>query len=231
MTAEINYRRITIGLAISAFALFLAFGWGQIDLYVTNLFYDASIGDFPLRRSEFTDVYLYQGAKKAAFLLAFILIAMAFHEIRKGKTGLTYRHLSVGVLGSILIPLSAQILKNLTGMECPWSLDLYGGSLTHQPLALALTAPKGAGRCFPAGHSTGGFYLFAWAFMWTGINRQKTIFLAILGIIAGLLMGLTRIAQGAHFVSHVLWSAWFSVLIAMLLHWVLIGSRTSKIVS
>lgn len=231
MTAKINYFRFVIILAILAAVLFLVFGWGQIDLYVTNLFYDPLIRDFPLRRSKFTDLYLYQGAKKAATALAVILIVMAFYEIRKGKTGLTYRHLTVGVLGSILIPLSAQILKNLTGMECPWSLDLYGGSLTHQPLALALTAPKGAGRCFPAGHSTGGFYLFAWALVWAGINRQKTIFFAVLGIIAGLLMGLTRIAQGAHFVSHVLWSAWFSVLIAMLLHWMLIGLRTSRISS
>ncbi len=96
------------------------------------------------------------------------------------------------------------------------ALFLIGPEPTQTVIA-ALFQHDGHGQCFPAGHASGGFYLFAWAVAIAGFSSSLARFVAVAGLISGLVMGLTRVAQGAHFLSHVLWSAWVSAALTLLL--------------
>ena len=64
------------------------------------------------------------------------------------------------------------------------------------------------GCCFPSGHAAAGFSLIALAFAGLAMGNRK---LRSAGLTAALFAGsafsVVRIAQGAHFLSHNLWSA------------------------
>lgn len=205
-----------VWLLLSAIGLLTAFQDGVIDRAIAGWFYDPILMDFPIRQSQFVDMFLYQGAKIFMTIVACVLTVIGIVLIRR-RGVFTVRHLAVGVLGSLGIPVLMSILKSLTGIDCPWSIDQFGGTKPYETLWQALSTPGGTGRCFPAGHSAGGFVLFAWASAFGVFGRPWRDRLALIGVVLGGLMGLTRMAQGAHFLSHILWSAWFAVLFTMLL--------------
>jgi membrane-associated PAP2 superfamily phosphatase len=82
----------------------------------------------------------------------------------------------------------------------------FGG--LEQARQFWFTAPADAGSCFPGGHAAGGFALVAiyFAGMVAGNRRLERAGL-VLVLLAGTSFSLVRIAQGAHFLSHNLWSA------------------------
>jgi membrane-associated PAP2 superfamily phosphatase len=107
------------------------------------------------------------------------------------------------------------LLKQLTNVDCPWSLARFGG--THAYVALLGHRPPGAERvaCFPGAHSSGGFALMCFYFA----LRDRAAGAARLGLVLGLTVGAVfafgQEARGAHFLSHDLASAavvWFTQL-------------------
>jgi membrane-associated PAP2 superfamily phosphatase len=72
-------------------------------------------------------------------------------------------------------------------------------------------------KSFPSGHASMGFYLMAPAFLLYRRRRAWAFAFLLLGLAAGLALGIARIAQGAHFPSDVLWSAGMVYLSGLLL--------------
>ena len=109
------------------------------------------------------------------------------------------------------------LLKHVTNKHCPWSLDIYGGQVPYTGLFETYLSHLGTGQCFPAGHAAGGFMWFSWAMaLWFIYPRLAKIILLI-AIVLGLILGISRMMQGAHFFSHVLWTAWFAWFISLIL--------------
>ena len=59
--------------------------------------------------------------------------------------------------------------------------------------------------------------LFSWAVALWIIQPKLAKFSLYLAVALGVVMGVARMMQGAHFLSHVLWTAWFSWAISMML--------------
>lgn len=120
------------------------------------------------------------------------------------------------LLLSIALGTSAvALLKETTNINCPRSLAEFGGQRPYIHLfAERLTAEPRA-RCFPGGHSSSGFALFALYFLYLKRNgRVARMFLA-LALAVGTLFAFGQEARGAHFLSHDIWSAaimWFACL-------------------
>ena len=97
-------------------------------------------------------------------------------------------------------------LMDISAFHCPWDLKSFGGFADYG--SGWFVSPVQAGRCFPSGHAAGGFSLVA--LMFAGIAADHTR-LRTIGLVAALCAGtafsVVRIAQGAHFLSHNLWSA------------------------
>jgi membrane-associated PAP2 superfamily phosphatase len=110
----------------------------------------------------------------------------------------------------MLIPLGIATLKQLISRHCPWDMVDFGGFAPYLHLLDTPPTTIKAGVCFPAGHASAGFLWIVWGVALRPAGRGP----ARLGLVAGLLLGgvlgVARMAQGAHFLSHTLWSLWFA---------------------
>lgn len=109
------------------------------------------------------------------------------------------------------------VFKDHWGRPRPRQVAEFGGKWEFQPFAEQGVA--GRGKSFPCGHSSAGYYFVACYFL----LRRRHLRLAILslaGTVAfGTLIGIARMAAGAHFASDVAWSAFFPALAAFLLYY------------
>lgn len=95
-------------------------------------------------------------------------------------------------------------------------LDIFALLILTVPFTDPMRYAAKPGRCWPSGHASAGFCLFAWYFAALRLERRRVALYLLAGVIViGSLLSVGRVAQGAHFVSHCLWSAavcWFVTL-------------------
>ncbi len=107
------------------------------------------------------------------------------------------------------------LLKNISNVDCPRSLDLFGGNRPYVHLFADRPDDLPRARCFPGGHSSSGFALFALYFALRDRNRALALAGLALALSVGSLFAFGQQARGAHFLSHDAWSAaiaWFACL-------------------
>jgi membrane-associated PAP2 superfamily phosphatase len=155
------------------------------------LFFDAAPRRFPLKDSWLLAKAGHEGLKW--LMLAFWAACLAWRPLR------------LGALYMALAAAAVTLLKDSSPYSCPWDLLEWGGR--H--------APPGPGRCLPAGHPVGGFALFGLYFALRPDRPRAAR--AALGAAwtIGLAAGLVQVARGAHFASHVLWTAWVAWAVAL----------------
>ena len=204
-------------LTLAALLLLTVFELTSIDFWLNDFFYNPELKEFGLRSHPFMTQVMHHGMKTAMYVLGVASIVFAIWTLKVGKTLLTARHVWVGSLGVIVIPALVALLKHLTNKHCPWSLDVYGGSVPYTGLFETHLSQFGTGQCFPAGHAAGGFMWFAWAIALWFIYPKLAKIIFYFAILLGFTLGVSRMMQGAHFFSHVLWTAWFSWVISLVL--------------
>jgi membrane-associated PAP2 superfamily phosphatase len=120
------------------------------------------------------------------------------------------------------------LLKAFSARQCPWNLQEYGGFAPH--FALFDAVPHGAapGHCFPSGHASTGFCLLAFYFAGLALDNRRLARVGLWGsLAAGMILGMGRVAQGAHFFSHNLWSALVCWLVILALYIAIMGTAES----
>jgi membrane-associated PAP2 superfamily phosphatase len=206
-------------------ALLLALERTAIDDTITGWFFDRSAGAFPLRYNAFFEVIAHQYMKElvivvACCVIAVFLLSFVLPELKPRRRLLLFLSLSL-----TLAPLAVVLLKATSVRHCPWNLLEYGGFAPHLTLFDAVPAGLTPGHCFPAGHASAGFCLMAFYFAARALHKPRLARIALIGgIVAGLGLGLGRIAQGAHFFSHVLWSGLVCWLVIIVLHSLILPS-------
>lgn len=197
-------------LIVSALLLLLVFENTSLDMDIARHLYDPGQGEFPLRHHWLFDYVLHHGMKQASY----VAVAGALYFCYLGWKGelawLPRRNALLAALGMLLIPIGTTILKDLTHRHCPWDLVDFGGFAPYLPLLAPPPEGIKAGQCFPAGHASAGFLWIVWALALRPAGRRLARFGLALGLGLGGVMGLARMAQGAHFLSHTLWSLWFA---------------------
>lgn len=105
--------------------------------------------------------------------------------------------------------------KDHWGRPRPRQVTQLGGTMAfHQPWQPG-PAPKNSS--FPAGHPSAAFYMSVPYFVLRRTRPSQALLWLWGGFAFGLLMGATRIIQGGHFLSDVVWSAGFVYLTALVL--------------
>jgi membrane-associated PAP2 superfamily phosphatase len=117
--------------------------------------------------------------------------------------------LAVGIVGG---------LKALTNVDCPWDIAGFGG---HNPLVPLLAdrpdyLPRA--RCFPGAHSSSGFALFCFYFLWKDDAPRRARWALAAALLTGFAFAAGQEARGAHFLSHDLASAAIVWLVQLLLY-------------
>ncbi len=196
---------LALGVPLALMVLLLTFDPGNIDLRIEHLFYSPDAGFVGKRFWWFEDV-LHDGAKQGVIVIAVTAITgfmLSFFPTRFAiwRRQLGYVVLAMAMSTSIVMP-----LKNLTQVHCPWSLTEFGGTETHSPLLGPRAPTSKPGKCWPGGHASGGFSLLAFYFVFRD-RRQRWARLALLGALGlGIVFSLGRTMQGAHFISHNVWT-------------------------
>lgn len=206
--------RFWIGLPIALMALLLIVDVPHLDFALAHLFYDPH-GGFIGRHSQFLEDVLHDRAKQAVILLGVLaiagfLVSLLPTRVRRIRRPLGYLVLALGLSTAIVSP-----LKAVTAVQCPWSLSEFGGVEPYSPLLGHHPFVEKAGRCWPGGHASAGFSLLALFFA----LRDRRPRLARVALIGALLLGsvfsLGRMMQGAHFLSHNVWTLLFDWMISV----------------
>jgi membrane-associated PAP2 superfamily phosphatase len=184
--ADAADRRLALELAflgIAAAAIWLVVEHLGLDRWITALAYDAPSHRFPLQHSQALEIALHEWLKWA--MVALWAACLAWRPLRRGAIYMA------------LAAAAVLLLRAWSAHACPWDLPQYGGA-----------SPAGPGRCSPAAHPLVGFALFG---LYFALRRERpTAARAALAAawIIGLGAGAIQVARGAHFASHVLWTAW-----------------------
>lgn len=111
--------------------------------------------------------------------------------------------LATFILGPAL--LVNAVFKDNWGRPRPDALSTFGGHEAYVP-PLKFNA-AGDGKSFPSGHSSVGFSLLVFWLIWRRKSQRISHLLFVSIMTFGVLMGFSRMASGAHFLSDVFWSA------------------------
>lgn len=206
-TYAVWFKHLLLSLIFGVFML-LVYPTLQLDKYVTDLFFDENLRQFPLKHHPFFDQWAHTNLKWLMALIALgsLLVSVAGYCLPELKP--IQRLLFWVFVGMVISTTTVAILKHYNQHGCPWDLEMYGGDLPF--FELFSNPPSGveAGRCFPAGHPSGGFSLSAFYFAFMHNKPRFANGMLWIAISTGLFMGLVQIMRGAHFLSHVLWSGW-----------------------
>jgi membrane-associated PAP2 superfamily phosphatase len=200
-----------VALAASAIALSLSLGDGRLDLTIARWFFDDVRRVFPLTNDWLLKTVLHDGARmlSAVAALALLGVAVTTWLTRKPRTLHAHResllYVSFAtVAGAAIVGLA----KHFSSHACPWDLALFGGTAPYHPLLVAHAALLNVDGCFPAAHPLAGYAWLAVGFALYPVERRRAWQSWAVALALGTLFGAVQIARGAHFLSHVLWSAW-----------------------
>lgn len=197
--------RLTLGVPLLLMALMLVFDMTPIDFRLEHLFYQPGVG-FIGRKSYWLENILHDRVKQAVIALSVALflafVASWFYApLRQWRRSLGYVVLALSLTTSVVMP-----LKIATGVHCPWSLSDFGGSETYTPLLAHRAETDKPGLCWPGGHASTGFSLIALFFALRDRRIKAARVALVLALTLGVVLSLGRMAQGAHFLSHNLWT-------------------------
>ena len=114
------------------------------------------------------------------------------------------------------------VLKNHMGRPRPFQVKQFGGTYDFLPAASLNSTCGDNCASFVSGHAAMGFYLMS--FYWVGRQRRWLV----LGISAGLLVGLARMAMGGHFLSDVLFAGLMVHFTARGLAWLILPRTLAR---
>lgn len=174
-----------------------------LDLTVSGWFYQRPPGFFLAKETLF--IFLYEFVPLMVYLLEValpLIILLGFSPLQRYL--IAHRKPAVYLALVLLLGpglLVNEVFKNHWGRARPGQIVEFGGDRTFT--AAGVLGDQCERNCsFVCGHASMGFYFLSFGYLFP---RQRRRWLGI-GIGLGSLIGLARIAQGAHFISDVVFS-------------------------
>jgi lipid A 4'-phosphatase len=191
-------------LLAAALAAAVIFSTGTLDIAAARWFFRPDAVDhWPLAR-HFPWLILYRAASwitAALILTGLAAFALSLTRGRRHWRGAATLVLLAVVIGPGLI--GNALLKDHWQHPRPRDLIELGGSMHYVPSPLI---GHEGGASFPCGHCTVGFLFGLGWWIFRHRPRWAAVSLAA-GLTIGTLLGVGRMAAGAHFLSDVIWSA------------------------
>ena len=209
---------LVIPLVAAGLVLWVIYLLG-IDERITRLFFDPVTQQFPLRNHWFLEVVMHRWAKYAVVILGVAVLAAYLLSFRIAALASLRRVLLFLVLAMGLSSGTVSYLKSVSHKQCPYDLKMYGGYAPYT--ALFEKTPQGVkpGRCWPGGHSSAGFCLMAFYFAGLHLRNKRLASWGLYGGFGlGFVLGMGRVLQGAHFLSHHIWTALICWLVMLALY-------------
>jgi len=205
-----------IWLVAASLVTSLVFAPGSLDITLAGWFYwpDAT-EHWPLAR-QLPWSLLYRAATWITAMLVIAALAALVASFTVARR--PWRRSAVLVLLGVAIGpglLANAVFKDHWQHPRPRDIVEFGGPLHYAPSPLP---GRESGASFPCGHCSAGFmYACGW---WIWRRRRPAWAAASLlaGLVLGLLLGVGRMAAGAHFFSDIIWSALLAFAVLHVLH-------------
>jgi len=229
------YPNSLLYLLTQVFGVTLLIGWlahvanvSGINTSISRYFFDTASRSFPSRGdlvlSAFSEASIWLLPVALALISGFL--ALLSHNVK------TLKPLRA-VLWSIfavacLTPVLADGIKHYTTLPHPFELAMFGG---YENPPTSIWAPSGhaAGNALPSVHAVAGFILLCLYFSGWALDKPRLRWGGLLvGIVMGFALGFMRIAQGAHFLSQILWSCAMAWLLCSIVFYPLIARRPAS---
>lgn len=176
---------------------------GGLDLYLARSIANLEGGTtgFAWEHSFWLDDVLHEGGrylvKRMFFVnLALLLLSFFINYLKPWRRAFAF--VAIATLLSTSVVAS---LKHLTTLPCPGALAEFGGTRAWVSLSQVFSPQLPAGRCYPAGHASGGYAWICLAFLFPFGTRR--FYLALVpGLLLGVVFGIAQQFRGYHFLSH-----------------------------
>ena len=219
---RINRKRHLIGSVLLLVGMLLMLentGW---DLAIQGMFYRN--GQWLVDNTQPVIRFFFYDAPKTLLVLyaILILLALVLSWFVKPLQRFRTRNNVFILICLLLVPAIVGLGKKDTHVHCPYQLQEFGGDVPYVTLFQANKVDT-PGRCFPAGHASGGFALLTLILIATTRRRQIA---ALAGTMAlGWAMGGYQMLNGRHFLSHTLTTILLAWIIVLIVHLLLFGKR------
>jgi membrane-associated PAP2 superfamily phosphatase len=185
-----------------------------LDHVLTGLFYDPATQHFPLKDQAFWAVVMHAGLKYLSLALWFALLLWWISLRRRPARQPLRQAMGFTLIVTLLAALVVSSLRAISPHSCPWDLSAFGGTAEYFRFFDAVPLNPGPGRCAPSGHAASGFVWLTGYIALRGVDRKAAYVALAFSLVLGILTGLTQLARGAHFLSHVLLTAWICFAVA-----------------
>ncbi len=198
------FRRDVIIPLIILFFLTLLFQTTTLEIDILKNFFDPQRGWFLKNSEPWKFLYLY-GPIPALILagggLLVFLSGFFCERIKKYSREGLFLFLVMVVGPGLIVNVC---LKDHWGRPRPRQTKEFNGKLSYH--RIWQKGEAGVGRSFPSGHASTGFYLFTPYFILRKKRKGWAYLFLFAGIFSGILIGLARMIQGAHYITDIIWS-------------------------
>lgn len=185
---------------------------GGIDMAVARTVWSLFDGQFP-RNQWFLQAVMHEGMRTLTTLTLTGAVLLALLMRWRRFASLDPVRLQVFAVTAVAFVGGIAALKAHTTFACPWALGQFGGTRAWLDYADVFNvAQYGKGRCFPAGHSSGGYAWLGLAFAFATTRQELWRRMAVL-IWPGVVLSCAQILRGAHFLSHELTTLGLALLV------------------
>ena len=204
-----------VAIALMATALF---AFTDLDIVSIRSFYHPELSDSWPVASEPVWSLFYRSAPWVTGFLSVVGAALLVIGVVRTQLG-RFRLYGLFILLCVIIGpglITNVVLKDHWGRPRPRQIIEFGGRLEYvQPLLPS----RSYGKSFPCGHcSVGYLYAIGW-WVWRRRHPRWAILSLVTGLALGTLLGLGRMAGGAHFLSDAVWSALIAYIVAHVLYY------------
>jgi lipid A 4'-phosphatase len=202
--------------------------WMNLDLKASEPFYDRTRGIWPFELAQpwlmiyqqgiYPPIMLAVGGAVVAVLGRWILPRPELRRSRSIRRAGTFLFLFLLVGPGLIVNVG---FKHLWGRPRPIQCHEFNGDKPFLPVG-TWAKDRLPNSSFPSGHAAVAFYLMAPGFV-TGQKRTRlSAIFFLVGSCFGLGMGLTRVVQGGHFVSDVVWAGAMVYFTGVFLAWLIL---------
>ncbi len=177
--------------------------YNNLDLKFQSLFFTFETRLWLVSRDDLVLKFFFYRLPKYIIIVYGVSLIFWLSKLRVDQKDIELqKKLLFLILILIFTPLTVAIFKHYSPIYCPNFIQEFGGDKKYiSPFGLFDKDIffSGIGKCFPAGHASGGFALLSLYFVMP--TRAFKIASLVLALIFGWMMGLYQIAKGAHYLS------------------------------
>jgi membrane-associated PAP2 superfamily phosphatase len=188
--------------ALACVGVLIVAGLGHADLWLADHIYAWGGHQWAWRDAFLTENVVHVFGRNASLSLWVATFVVWLAARRLPAWHALRRPLAYLLLATLLSIALVGFIKSWSNMDCPWDLVRYGGDRPYVGFFELRPVGLDRGRCFPAGHASGGYAWLALYFFF-GIVRPRWRWAGLAcGAGLGIVFGVSQQIRGAHFLSH-----------------------------